>query len=182
MACRSSIQPIKDVGKVIQVYNYNKRIPAWGFGGKVDDDGPVSHCFNLSGNARSSEVKGVEGLKAAYENAVHTVSLQGPTVFGQVINQAAKIAAQSLSTNPTKYFVLLIITDGVLTDLQETKDALVRASDLPLSILIVGVGDADFKQMKILDADTGPPLESSTGRITTRDIVHFFPMHDVHRK
>ncbi|KAM0008681.1 putative copine, protein BONZAI, von Willebrand factor A-like domain superfamily [Helianthus debilis subsp. tardiflorus] len=85
---------------------------------------------------------------AAYENAVHTVSLQRPTVFGQVINHAAKIAAQSLSTNPTKYFVLLIMMDGVLTDLQETKDALVRASDLPLSILIVGVGDADFKQMK----------------------------------
>ncbi|MFS7949340.1 putative copine, protein BONZAI [Helianthus anomalus] len=99
-------------------------------------------------------VKGVEGLMAAYEHAVHTVTLQGPTVFGQ---------------------------DGVLTDLQETKDALVRASDLLLSILIVGVGDADFKQMKILDPDTGPPLESSTGRIATRD-VHFVPMHDVHRK
>ena len=39
--------------------------------------------------------------------------------------------------------------DGVLTDLQETKDALVRASDLPLSILIVGVGGADFTQMKV---------------------------------
>ncbi|KAJ0715297.1 putative copine, protein BONZAI [Helianthus annuus] len=62
--------------------------------GVLGDDGPVSHCFNLSGNARSSEVKGVEGLMAAYENAVHTVSLQGPTVFGQVINHTAKIAAQ----------------------------------------------------------------------------------------
>lgn len=39
--------------------------------------------------------------------------------------------------------------DGVLTDLQETKDALVRASDLPLSILIVGVGGADFTQMEV---------------------------------
>ena len=39
--------------------------------------------------------------------------------------------------------------DGVLTDIQETMDALVRASDLPLSILIVGVGDADFKQMEV---------------------------------
>jgi len=33
--------------------------------------------------------------------------------------------------------------------MQETKDSLVRASDLPLSILIVGVGGADFTQMEV---------------------------------
>ena len=37
----------------------------------------------------------------------------------------------------------------MITDLQETKDALVKASDLPLSILIVGVGGADFKEMEV---------------------------------
>ena len=41
------------------------------------------------------------------------------------------------------------VQDGVITDLQETKDALVHASDLPLSILIVGVGGADFKEMEV---------------------------------
>ncbi|KAL8199623.1 hypothetical protein R6Q57_013191 [Mikania cordata] len=171
-------QAIMEVGEVIQVYDYDKRFPAWGFGGRIYN-GSVSHCFNLNGNAGSFEVEGVHGIMDAYRNALHTVSLQGPTLFGQVINQAAEIAAQSLSTNSNKYFVLLIITDGVLTDLQETKDALVRGSDLPLSILIVGVGNADFKQMEILDADTGPRLESSTGRIATRDIVQFVPMRDV---
>ncbi|THG17996.1 hypothetical protein TEA_001391 [Camellia sinensis var. sinensis] len=127
-----------------------------------------------------SEVEGVEGIMAAYGSALRNVALAGPTLFGQVINTAAEIAGRSLSQDSSKYFVLLIITDGVLTDLQETKDALVMASDLPLSILIVGVGGADFKQMEILDADNGHRLESSTGRIATRDIVQFVPMRDVH--
>lgn len=39
--------------------------------------------------------------------------------------------------------------DGVLTDMAGTVDALVRASDLPLSVLIVGVGNTDFKQMEV---------------------------------
>lgn len=39
--------------------------------------------------------------------------------------------------------------DGVLTDMAGTLDALVRASDLPLSVLIVGVGNADFRQMEV---------------------------------
>ncbi|KAK3200460.1 hypothetical protein Dsin_023875 [Dipteronia sinensis] len=113
---------------------------------------------------------------------LYNVALAGPTLFGPVINMAAQIAGQPLSHDRSKYFVLLIITDGVLTDLQETKNALVRASDLPLSILIVGVGGADFTQMEILDADNGLRLVSSIDRVATRDIIQFVPMREVHSK
>ncbi|KAK4795230.1 hypothetical protein SAY86_013224 [Trapa natans] len=169
-------QAIKEVGEVLKFYDSDGRFPAWGFGARTYN-GTLSHCFDLSPGG--FEVEGIEGIMAAYSSAIHNVSLAGPTLFGQVINRAYQIAAQSLSYNDSKYYVLLIITDGVLTDLQETKDALVRASDLPLSVLIVGVGDADFKQMEILDADNGNQLESSTGRMATRDIVQFVPMREV---
>ncbi|KAK4751252.1 hypothetical protein SAY87_004734 [Trapa incisa] len=170
-------QAIMEVGQVLQFYDSDRRFPAWGFGGRTYN-GSVSHCFDLSSYAH--EVEGIEGIMAAYSNALHNVYLAGPTLFGPVINQAAQIAADSVSYNKNKYYVLLIVTDGVLTDLQETKDALVRASDLPLSVLIVGVGSAEFKQMQILDADKGNRLESSTGRVATRDIVQFVPMRDVY--
>ncbi|XP_044498776.1 protein BONZAI 3-like [Mangifera indica] len=173
-------QAIMEVGEVIQFYDSDKRFPAWGFGGRTCD-GTISHCFNLNGSSNGTEVEGVDGIMAAYANALHNISLAGPTLFGQVINMAAKITGQSLSHGSSKYFVLLIITDGVLTDIQETKDALVRVSDLPLSLLIVGVGGADFTQMEILDADNGNRFESSTGRVATRDIVQFVPMREVQR-
>ena len=38
------------------------------------------------------------------------VALSGPTLFGQVINNADEIAGRSVSYNSRKYFVLLIIT------------------------------------------------------------------------
>ncbi|PSS10169.1 Protein BONZAI like [Actinidia chinensis var. chinensis] len=172
-------QAIMEVGEVIQFYDSDRRFPAWGFGGRTSD-GSISHCFNLNGGAGGVEVVGVEGIMASYASALHNVALAGPTLFGQVINTAAEIAGHSLNYNSSKYFVLLMITDGVLTDLQETKDALVRASDLPLSVLIVGVGNADFEQMEILDADNGRRLEGSNGRVATRDIVQFVPMREVH--
>ncbi|RWR94707.1 protein BONZAI 3 [Cinnamomum micranthum f. kanehirae] len=156
-------QAIVEVGEVIQFYDSDRRFPAWGFGGRPID-GPV---------------EGIQGIMSAYASALYNVSLAGPTLFGHVINKAAQIASRSLSDNQTKYFVLLIITDGVITDLQETKDAIVKASDLPLSILVVGVGGADFKEMEALDADNGQRLESLTGRIATRDIVQFVPMREV---
>ncbi|GAB2277533.1 Protein BONZAI 3 [Dionaea muscipula] len=164
------------VGEVIQFYDSDRRFPAWGFGGRMMDK-TVSHCFNLNGSRYSAEqVEGIEGIMAAYSSALHNVKLAGPTLFSQVINQAAEIAAQS---NTGKYYILLIITDGVLTDFQGTIDVLVKASDLPLSVLIVGVGRADFTQMEALDADNGSRLVSSTGRVATRDIVQFVPMREV---
>ncbi|RVW32568.1 Protein BONZAI 3 [Vitis vinifera] len=64
---------------------------------------------------------------AAYASALNHVALAGPTLFGQVINNVVEIVGQSLCYNNYKYFVLLIIKDGVLTDLQETKYALSSA-------------------------------------------------------
>jgi hypothetical protein len=52
---------------------------------------------------------------------------------------------------------------------QETVDAIVAASSLPLSILIVGIGGADFSAMRELDADKG--RLRSGGRVAERDIV-----------
>ncbi|XP_039043573.1 protein BONZAI 3 [Hibiscus syriacus] len=169
---------IMEVGEVIQFYDSDRRFPAWGFGGRTHN-GTLSHCFNLNGT-NDYEVEGVHGIMSAYASALHNVTLSGPTLFSDVINKAAQMASHVASNDITKYFVLLIITDGVLTDIQGTMDALVRASDLPLSILIVGVGNEDFKQMEILDADDGHRLESSTGRVATRDIVQFVPMREVH--
>ncbi|KAL6190951.1 hypothetical protein ACLB2K_037345 [Fragaria x ananassa] len=91
----------------------------------------------------------------------------GGTVEGPVshcFNLDVTATGYECPTRLQRLLAILYSTDGILTDLQETKDALVRASDLPLSILIVGVGRADFKQMEILDADNGQRLSSSTGR------------------
>lgn len=52
--------------------------------------------------------------------------------------------------------MLLIITDGVITDMADTERAIVQASVLPMSIIIVGVGAADFSAMDTLDADDRP--------------------------
>lgn len=73
--------------------------------------------------------------------------------------------------------MLLILTDGAITDSDKTIDAIVQASFLPISIIIVGVGNADFSQMNILDGD-GQLLRSSTGIVAARDIVQFVPFRD----
>lgn len=58
--------------------------------------------------------------------------------------------------------------------MDETRSAIVNASRLPMSIIIVGVGNADFSAMEFLDGDDGC-LRSLTGEAAMRDIVQFVP-------
>jgi hypothetical protein len=39
-----------------------------------------------------------------------------------------------------KYTIMLILTDGIINDLEATIDEVVKGSALPLSIIIVGIG------------------------------------------
>ena len=50
----------------------------------------------------------------------------------------------------------MIITGGQISDLEATIDQVVYGSVLPLSIIIVGVGNANFDAMDKLDADEVP--------------------------
>ncbi|XP_021742379.1 protein BONZAI 3-like isoform X2 [Chenopodium quinoa] len=168
-------QVIKLVGDGLEPYDSSQQIPAWGFGGKMDGEG----CFNLYSNKDNNKA-GVEGIMAAYKSAVQSVVLGGPAKLSKVINKACDDISETLTLMSYKYNILLILTDGDLFDIQPTIKSLVKASALPLSILIVGVGDVDFKEMKTnLIRDNGHPLESCEGRVATRDMVTFMSINEV---
>lgn len=58
--------------------------------------------------------------------------------------------------------------------MQQTIDQIIKACYLPLSIIIVGIGEENFSNMDILDADDSP-LVNSFGERMFRDIVQFVP-------
>ncbi|RXN27952.1 copine-3 isoform X1 [Labeo rohita] len=169
------LSAIWSVGLVVQDYDSDKMFPAFGFGAQIPPSWQVSHEFPLNFNPANPFCAGVEGVVEAYRMCLPQVKLYGPTNFSPIINHVARFAQQALQQNTaSQYFVLLIITDGVITDMDQTRGAIVAASRLPMSIIIVGVGKADFTDMEILDGDDGR-LRSITGEPAVRDIVQFVP-------
>ncbi|XP_029361707.1 copine-9 isoform X2 [Echeneis naucrates] len=165
---------LKAVGEIIQDYDSDKLFPAYGFGAKMPPDSKISHAFPLSGDSENPNCVGIEGVLEAYFQSLRTVQLYGPTNFAPVINKVANCAAEI--TDGSQYFVLLMITDGVISDMVQTKEAVVNAASLPMSIIIVGVGPAEFDAMEELDGDE--VRVSSRGRLAERDIVQFVPFRD----
>lgn len=135
---------------VLSKYDDDQHYPVYGFGAKYD--GVVNHCFLMSENAYQ-----VQGILDAYDNVFKTgFIMSSPTVFTEVIEAAANRAKQSQAkasaSGRQAYTILLIVTDGAVTDPQATASCLNRiCEDCPLSIVIVGVGTADFTSMHFLD-------------------------------
>jgi hypothetical protein len=93
------------------------------------------------------------------------VKLYGPTYFNQIISLVNDMCDYDNCTQEDqKYYILLIITDGNINDMEDTIDQIVRGTTLPLSIIIVGVGDEDFSEMIRLDADTVPLYSQKYGK------------------
>ena len=161
---------INAVGQVICPYDTDQLFPMYGFGGFFDNH--TDHCFPLTFSPDPC-CSGLQGMLTAYRNSLQRVQLSGPTYFAPVIRAATSVAIESFNTTRT-YTILLIITDGVINDYRETADAIVAASNSPLSIIIVGVGSANFSDMGKLDGDD-VVLTNSRGQKCARDIVQFVP-------
>ena len=166
---------INGVGNILEAYDSDKKYPVYGFGAKTrtpeGDWGIVQHCFSLSAE---KEVDGVSGILKAYKECLPKLLFSGPTLFTPLINKVTELAAGlNCSQSNQKYLVLLIITDGEINDMETTKTAIIRASDQPMSIIIVGVGSANFSSMDALDSDK--QLVSGGGKTSKRDNVQFVP-------
>lgn len=163
---------IQAVGQVLEYYDSDKIFPAFGFGGVPRGSPSTLHSFPLYDSHGSAELHGIAGVMEAYNLAISTTALSGPTLFTQIIGEAsARAMSMDVGQRNQQYQVLLILTDGIVNDLDSTIRSIVHAADLPMSILIVGVGDADFSAMEALDGDKH--RLSYGGRTASRDIVQF---------
>jgi vacuolar-type H+-ATPase subunit F/Vma7 len=163
-------EAIEKIGSIVCPYDTDQRFSLFGFGGVYKGD--TNHCFPLNGNDNDPEVPGLLGLMTTYREAVPKYALSGPTHFEQVLKQTRKLAERTKGTTRT-YYVLLILTDGQINDQNETIKEIVESSDDPISIIIVGVGSADFSTMEVLDGDNGKLRHGK--KEAQRDVVQFVP-------
>lgn len=155
---------IRAVGDILAFYDSDERFPAFGFGAKLPPDfQQPHHKFSLT-NSPDPTCHTIDEVLNMYRQTLYNVRLSGPTVFAEVIRAAADHAEAELSEHDQSYTILLIVTDGVINDMENTLDEIERAASLPLSIVIIGVGNANFADMVRLDGDD---------RNLDRDIVQF---------
>ena len=167
-------EAIKQCGMIVAYYDYNQQFPVYGYGALLDGDNrpeDVNMCFNVNFQ-QSPEIYTIDNVLAEYRKSFNRIRLAGPTNFYPLIRNVVNNIKNE--RNPLIYHILLILTDGVINDLYQTIDVLVEGSFLPLSVIIIGIGNDHFQEMDILDGDVNP-LVDTKGVIRMRDLVQFVP-------
>ena len=129
------------IARTLEPFDDDKLIPAYGFGDVTTTDKSVFPFFQ-----DERPCNGVAEVLARYSELVPHVQMSGPTSFAPLINKAIDIVQQT-----HQYHILVIIADGQVTNVDTTAQAVIRATNYPLSIIMVGVGDGPWDTMEEFD-------------------------------
>jgi len=133
------------IGRTLEEFDDDKLIPAYGFGDATTSD---RGCFPFHEGDKPSH--GVAATLERYKEITKAVDLAGPTSFAPVIHEAIRIVREEQGA----YHILVIVADGQVTDASPTgatAQAIIEASNYPLSIIVVGVGDGPWDVMETYD-------------------------------
>ena len=114
--------------------NTDGMFSVYGFG--ANGSGNVS-CFNL--NQRTNpDIHTIDNIINIYRTKSPKLELAYPSDLSPVIEHCLERITEE--NDKSYYHVLYIIMDGGVDDIDETVASLVKASSMPLSVVIVGIG------------------------------------------
>jgi hypothetical protein len=127
--------------------------PFFGFGAIPKGKSKVSHFFALNGNELDPKICGVDAVIQSYRDILPTLKMSGPSLFAPLLQECKHLV--EFCNDFKTYHILVIVTDGEIHDMEETIEEIadIAERNLPVSIIIVGVGDQDFSSMVKLDGD-----------------------------
>lgn len=131
---------VEILGETLEPFDDDHIIPTFGFGDSFTTDKDAFPFFP------DKEPFGFREVLDRYRFITPQINLAGPTNFGPLIRKSIEICQRKKS-----YHILIICTDGQVTNEKDTIGAIVEASKYPLSIVCVGVGDGPWDEMVKFD-------------------------------
>lgn len=124
--------------------------------------------FPMNGNPSNPSIYSLENVIKCYRRMLKHSKPSYPTYFQHILKKGIERAKEAEATKGKDYVVLVLVSDCSIVDEVETTRLIVEASHLPLSIIIVGMGDHDFHFMDVLDGDA--KMLSYRGKKASRDV------------
>ncbi|XP_038059488.1 E3 ubiquitin-protein ligase RGLG5-like [Patiria miniata] len=129
------------VGATLERFDSDHLIPVYGFG---DVDTKDKSVFSLKPD--DEPCYGFIEVLQCYNRVCQDIQRSGPTSLEPIIKKAIEVVKEK----PT-YHLLLILTDGQLKDSDGNASAIIEASNYPISIVVIGIGDGPWDAMEHYD-------------------------------
>ncbi len=141
-------QVIDVMDRTLSAFDNDGSVPAYYFGDTVTTNRSV-HAFTDPAGGGDTPCNGFADLITRYRAVVPKLHLSGPTSFAPLIRKAVHVVRST-----GLYHILVIIADGQVPepDFTDTANAIREASHVPMSIIMVGVGDGPWSGMDVYDS------------------------------
>jgi len=158
---------------IFKDYISSYKFPVYGFSAILNNNpNVVNNCFNVNMNLQNPEIFSKDYIFEKYRESFKYLTLSDSSKFSPLLqNVLDEIKKEN---DQIKYNILLLMTTGYIKDKEETIDILVEGSSYPLSVVIIGIGNGPFEDMRELTGESRP-LINSLKIGAKRDIVHFVP-------
>lgn len=167
---------ILECGEVLDKYSKDHYYSVFGFGLKFE--GKPKSCINI--NASQQKIYSLKKVVEEYDEFLNKIILSSPSSICPIID---KFKEEIKKNNNSKNFnVLMIITDGCISDYKEVIDSVIEDQNLPMCINIIGIGAQPPKQMKRLNGDFGSIKSSDKKKKLERKVLNYFHLNDYTEK
>lgn len=119
---------------------YAKFMLTYGVGARtMEGTGPAVDICSMTGDFLDPYVESQEELLNCYEMTVRAIKISGPVNYKAIVKHVCDLAQMDFGTAPDpssirNYYVLTILMAGLIDDIDDSVNEILRAAELPISV------------------------------------------------
>ena len=127
---------------------YSRYLVAYGMGAKTlpGENNPTCQLFSLTGDYSDPFIENEEQMLSCYAETIKAVEITLPIYYKPIVKFVCDLAQMEFgtasdATHIKNYYVLTLLMAGMVDDPEDSINEILRATELPISVVIIRVGD-----------------------------------------
>lgn len=124
---------------------------------------PTCQLFSITGDYSDPFIENESQMLSCYAETIKAVEITLPIYYRPIVKFVCDLAQMDFgtasdATHIKNYYVLTLLMAGIIDDIEDSINEILRAAELPISVTIIKVGDsanADNDSLKLFDKSKG---------------------------
>ena len=172
---------LKNISNIFLNYTLKHSIFLYGLGGKLNIEKDFKEVFNINKNEIDGSINSINKVLDSFNNCSREIIPDNKIYLSPLINKVNEEIYNSHEVKNYNILFILLKENIYNNDIENSIDSIIKSSYLPLTIIIIGVGNNNFEEMN--NVFNSIPNCTSNNKIKKyRNNVLFIPLNIINEK